>query len=119
MSWYVDPKVLRSRHEERAVARRTDPLTSHLAAGSITSERIRRSQAEVLTVLRRYGSMCDESIAEHAKTLGIVQSPSGLRTRRSELVDLGQIADSGSRVRLRSGRMSIVWRLSESQSIAS
>lgn len=93
-----------------AIARRTDPLTSHLAAASITSERIRKSQAEVLQLLA-LGPSCDEGIAERALTYNVRQSPSGLRTRRNELVDLGQVIDSGERVRLRSGRMSIVWGL--------
>lgn len=104
------PRNHKGRHGPMAVARRTDPLTSHLAAASITSERIRKSQADVLRVLSS-GPMCDEQIADRARELGVKQSPSGLRTRRAELVDLGQVIDSGERVRLRSGRMSIVWGL--------
>lgn len=38
-----------------------------------------------------------------------VQSPSGLRTRRRELTDKGRLRDSGTRVRLDSGRIAIEW----------
>lgn len=93
----------------QAVARRTDPGTSWQAARSV--DRIRESQAQVLAILRRYGPMTDEEIASVAATWpeGTRQSPSGLRTRRAELVDLGVVKDSGLRGKTRSGRSTIVW----------
>jgi hypothetical protein len=36
-------------------------------------------------------------------------SDSGIRSRRSELVASGKIIDTGSRVKMSSGRNSIVW----------
>jgi len=36
-------------------------------------------------------------------------STSGLRSRRAELVRMGLVKDSGKRIKLRSGRYSIVW----------
>lgn len=94
-----------------AHARRTDPDTSHAAARSVTG--IRPSQVAVLKVLRQRlaGRGTDEQIAEaYANCSGVpLQSPSGLRTRRHELVERGLLADSGDRIRLRTGRMAIVW----------
>jgi hypothetical protein len=97
-----------------AHARRTDPETSQDAAASITSKKIRASQSAIYSVLVESGPLCDLDIAAayaHRLTEGTVpiQSPSGLRTRRSELVDLGRVHDSGRRVKLPSGRESIVW----------
>ena len=101
---------------ERAHARRSDPLTSHAAAASITPDQLRASHVAVLAVFRRVGAMHDERLlAAYADvtllhgTIGPRQSPSGLRTRRRELVDLGLLRDSGERVTLPSGRRSIIW----------
>ena len=45
-----------------AHARATDPRTSHEAAASITSDKIRASQDAVLRVLRRTGPICDAEL---------------------------------------------------------
>ena len=92
--------------EPRAVARRTDVWSSHEAAASVT--RIRESQQAVLELLKLLGPSTDEQIGA-AYWDGPKQSPSGLRTRRSELVELGKVRDSGQRRRLKSGRRAIVW----------
>ena len=89
-------------------ARRTDPATSHAAAHSVAH--LRHNQRVILTLLQLDGPMTDEEllylwndrIAERI-------SPSGLRTRRCELVDMGMVRDSGDRRPLESGRMAIVW----------
>lgn len=89
-------------------ARRTDPATSHAAAGTVAH--LRHNQQIILTLLRLEGGQTDEEllllwndrIAERI-------SPSGLRTRRSELVDMGLVRDSGDRRPLESGRIAIVW----------
>lgn len=89
-------------------ARRTDPATSHDAAASVNS--LRHTHQIIVTLLRLEGGMTDEEllylwndrIAERI-------SPSGLRTRRSELVDMGMVRDSGECRPLESGRMAIVW----------
>ena len=93
-----------------AHARRGDPDTSHDAAASITDLTARR--AAVLDLLRRDGWMTDETIHDHYQDGDIQppQSPSGLRTRRSELVTLGLVCDTGEREILRSGRRAVVWR---------
>ena len=94
-------------------ARRTDPDTSHAAADSVHD--LRASQAAVLWVLTLLGGRAtDEQIAD-AYTPDYPrrpqQSPSGLRTRRRDLVDRGVVRDSGERVRLRTGRQAIVWEV--------
>jgi len=85
--------------------RTTDPSTSKAAAASLPEGRIRHSQEQVLAVLRR-GPATD---SELVVALAGEQSPSGVRTRRKELVEKGLVRDSGDRVRLPSGRQSIVW----------
>lgn len=93
-----------------AHARRTDPPTSHAAAAALTPDTLRKSQAEVLNILRQ-GPMHDQRIAATALAWHSKQSPSGLRTRRAELVAAGLVEDSGRRETLPSGRGSVVWRL--------
>ena len=93
-----------------AHARRSDPVTSHLAAASLSPARLRRSQEWVLRVFDHYPQLHDEALQARYVDLGLPpQSVSGIRTRRCELVDRGYLRDSGQRVRLRSGRLSIVW----------
>lgn len=94
----------------RARARRSDPMTSQLAAASV--ERIRESQRTILELLRCQGPATDPEILARLRRLpGRFQmSESGARTRRSELVARGLARDSGRRARLPSGRMAIVWK---------
>lgn len=102
-SWCIEHRPL---DDERAHARRTDPDTSHAAARSVVE--LRPRQQAVLDVLRSYGrALTDEEIAERYD--GPQQSPSGLRTRRSELVSKGFARDSGERRPLASGRLAIAW----------
>lgn len=91
----------------RAGARDTDPDTSREAARSVTDLTERR--AAVLATLRRLGSGTDADIAWAYPRDAPRQSPSGLRTRRSELVAAGLVRDSGLRARMESGRRAIVW----------
>ena len=92
-----------------AVARNSDPDTSWEAADSITE--IPRRQAEVLQIIEMLGPICDYDLQlAHRMVDGLMpQSPSGLRTRRSELVALGLVVDTGDRKRLPSGRRAILW----------
>lgn len=90
---------------DRAVARREDPDTSHEAADSV--ERIGEVQRAVLRVLRD-GPRCDESIAQLCP---VAVSPSGLRSRRAELVARGLVEWAGTYSLTSSGRRTRVWRL--------
>lgn len=97
-----------------AVARKTDPATSHEAAASVTN--ITETQQAILTLLTWpktdedlvdvYYQMADSNGWRHA-------SPSGIRSRRAELTARGLIEDTGGRVKLRSGRFAILWRTAQ------
>jgi len=95
--------------EPDAVARTSDPDTSHDAAASI--DHIRKRQAAVLATLRALGPSTDEAmVAAYPLHQALPQSPSGLRTRRHELEVLGLVEWTGEKRPLLSGRMARVWR---------
>lgn len=96
-----------------AHARRSDPFTSHAAAASVLD----------LTATQRYileafgngnGFTDDELIKYYGSTYGLVHpaSDSSIRSRRSELVDMGKVMDTGSTRPTPFGRASTVWHLS-------
>jgi len=93
----------------KANARRSDPDTSHAAARSLSDDKLRESQGAVLGHFVEHGPMTDLDLGNVYD--GPPQSPSGLRTRRSELVGRGLLEDAGTRKRLTSGRYAIVWRV--------
>lgn len=91
-----------------ARARRSDPITSHEAAASV--RKITETHTRLLDLLERRGAMTDEEISAAWTGSGLPPaSPSGLRSRRAELVDRGLIADSGMTRLTASGRRTIVW----------
>lgn len=96
-----------------AHARRTDPQTSHDAAASISEEKIRRSQQDVLRALRRVGP-CDDTalvseITSHTQRYA-EQRESGIRTRRKELEAANLVEYTGETTLLSSGRRAKVWQ---------
>lgn len=118
------------------VARTTDPDTSHEAAESVaefTIEGIRLWWLEHLNPYRNQDMMQarlwnvpdteQEYVGYHCTDQGawrkyqqvgpIPCSESGFRTRRSELVHMGLVVDSGARIPLASGRKAIAWRITE------
>lgn len=99
---------------DAAHARLTDPETSHAAAASI--DRLTARRGAVLALLARFpGGLSDSELVEVYQAKGVIppQSPSGIRTRRSELVDAGLVEYSGNNVTTPSGRSSRVWRVSK------
>jgi hypothetical protein len=91
------------------VARRTDPATSHAAARSVGDTGTIR--ARILELIRTEGPVTDEELVElierrHPGTA----TPSGIRTRRKELVDMGYLEDSGQRDTTRAGRQAAIWQ---------
>lgn len=96
-----------------SLVRSTDPDTSHEAAESIRAER-GGSRSAILGVLALIGPSTDTMLIDAytgLAELGEVphQSPSGIRTRRKELMLQGRVRDTGDRVQLISGRLSVVW----------
>ena len=94
-------------------ARLTDRGTSHAAAKSVRNQTA--THARIVDVLERSGPATDEEIAGYYFHLGQLfdwppVSPSGLRSRRAELVDLGVIVESG-KSRTKSGRSCTIWEL--------
>jgi hypothetical protein len=76
----------------------------------LTGSALRASQREVLNTLRRYGPLTDRALVGILYVAnGKSQSPSGIRTRRSELWDRGLVTDTGQRNTAPSGRREIVW----------
>ena len=91
-----------------AVARKSDPVTSHEAAASVRD--IRESQRVILDWLQRRGPMTDGELLFFVSNMMVNKmSPSGCRTRRKELVDMKFVRDSGRRQLTPSGRRTIVW----------
>lgn len=73
-------------------------------------------QSRILALFKRWGAMTDSRLIEvwtkeHDRFPDSYPevSESGLRTRRRELVDLGELKDSGMTAELPSGRKSILW----------
>lgn len=99
----------------RPRARKSDPVTSHVAAASVVD--VTKKQAAVLHTLKDLGGEAtDDSIKSWYKALQFHddlpdQSDSGLRTRRRELVDEGLIVNTGQLLPTKTGRPAIVWRL--------
>lgn len=92
--------------EVTPVARATDPETSHQAARSVRN--MQAAHEAILSLLKRNGRLTDEQIYEHECVRSLC-SPSGARTRRSELVSAGLVKDSGFCGKTVSGRKTIMW----------
>jgi len=93
-------------------ARNTDPFTSHLAA---ESERdVTATQSYILRCLKRPRPDHELVLAYRAYKTAPYASESGIRSRRSELVELGMVCDSGKRTNTASGRTAIVWEVTAS-----
>ena len=95
-----------------AMARVTDPFTSHHAADTISKDAREASERFVLDVLADRGPLTDEMILHVATMNAEPWSPSRIRTARKQLVDKGLVEDSGIKARTDSGRLAIEWVLS-------
>jgi len=82
-------EIIDDLHPTTAVARSTDPETSWEATIKVTN--IRESQAKIWSILAKVGAMIDEGILEAMIKRGWLISPSGCRTRRYELCELGLV----------------------------
>jgi hypothetical protein len=93
-------------------ARTTDPLTSHQAAASVSN--LTATKRFILWLFDKYGYLTDEELyAEYCRYMANGNAPmatsSGVRTRRSELVQEGLLFDSGGKSKTASGRNAIIW----------
>lgn len=110
-----EPFLVMAVERDSARARASDPSTSHAAAASIDDLPTR--QREVLDVFHRWqGGMTDVQLVERYDAVARLsskrrQSPSGVRSRRAELVTQGFLRDSHRKRKLPSGRQAIVWEL--------
>jgi hypothetical protein len=96
------------------VARKTDPLTSHEAAASVTERTVSETKRMILETLALEPAT---DVAIFLAWPDEAMSSSGLRTRRKELVDEGLVIDTGRREQLASGRWAIVWGLPGSKPV--
>jgi hypothetical protein len=88
--------------------RTLDPSTSHEAEKSVSG--LAESYRIILGLLREHGPMNDEQLINAwRKYSHKYASDSGIRSRRSELVATQLVVDTGDRIKMTSGRMSIVW----------
>lgn len=104
-------------------ARTSDPDTSHQAADSVNVFRAHKLQ---IAQLRWWQHCADNAVDlkyprtdEGAQKFGKQQHrefevrDSGFRTRRKSLVDAGLMQDSGDEAKLTSGRMAVVWEITD------
>jgi hypothetical protein len=92
------------------MTRWSDPVTSLLAAASVD---LTKGQKIVMSAFRTRRSMTDDELIAQVAKLGLKLSPSGCRSRRKELVEMGLIRDSGVKEQTASNRSTIVWELAE------
>lgn len=104
----LDGELFLPRKTAKQLTRRTDPRTSYEAADGVI-HKLRATQIRVLNELKKAGSegLTDFDLEEICQDHG-----SNFRTRRSELVDVGLVVDSG-RTKIQKGSRRIVWIAAE------
>ena len=94
-------------------ARMTDPLTSHLAAASISSDQSRTVKTVILKLLELTDMTDPELCDAYNNLVYIGQAPKAsdqhIRTQRKNLHDLGLVRIVGT-AKTESGREARVWR---------
>ena len=89
----------------RALARNTDPITSHLAAERVCEFSVAHRDM-ILTALQYYGPQTAHEIAQHVNLL-----THQVLKRLPELYKQGLIAPTGQKRAALSGRAQRVWRV--------
>jgi hypothetical protein len=74
-------------------ARNTDPVTSH--EGTISEAKLREQYVNILSLFFRFGKMPDVNLVSRYRRVFGHSSSSGIRTRRSELVGMGRLENTG------------------------
>lgn len=99
--------------QPEAHARVDDPETSHAAAATVN---VTAGQAKVLQLLQRLAhdravyAVTHEQLVHYAVAYDVELSPSGVRTRCTELARAGLVVDRGE-TRTKSGRRATLWGL--------
>lgn len=88
---FDDEQVPQILPDDSPRVRRADPITSHLAADSISKSGRRDSQQHVILDLTLYGRSAAWQISERAELRNQRWSPSRLRTALKELEELGRV----------------------------
>ena len=105
-SWRKQPTVFTT-----PVTRNTDPATSHDAAASVSG--VSRTQRRILHLLADLGPATDETLAYRWVSAGYgPMSPSGLRSRRADLVRGGLVEAAGTGT-LSTGRKATRWAITD------
>ena len=92
-------------HVTEPRARLFDPDTSHTAARSVTN--VTEIQHRIWTLLYHYGPLTDSQLVA---MLDDIASPSGVRTRRAELVKAGLVARHDQDGTTGTGRRCAMWK---------
>lgn len=92
----------------KSKVRRMDPGTSFSAALAQTPEKTRGLYIAIRQILDRK-PMTDEELLALFQSKHKSVTPSGVRSRRAELVDAGWVRDSGEKRLTAAGSPSIVW----------
>lgn len=92
-----------------AFTRKDAPIESYEAAQSVRN--ITETQAWILGSLSAQGAATDETLFARARAEGFRISPSGLRSRRSELVALQRVQACGEGTTA-AGRKCAIWAVS-------
>lgn len=87
-------------------ARNGDPETSHEAAASLEPEDLTTTKHKILQRLETYGNLTDVELVDMVKA-----SPSGVRTRRHELVEAGLVEFAGEFAKPNGNRRHRTWTL--------
>lgn len=95
----------------RPTARRSDPDTSWEAANSFTKKRLSAIQQDVLDYFRKVKRATDEQLEDYFREK--YQAQTTVSKRRTDLVNLGYLRDSGERAWNRNDRRMIIWELIE------
>lgn len=98
-------------------ARHSDPQTSHEAASKVSNVEQVRTAIYVILSANPEG-LTDSQIQRlydkaRPELRWPIASDSGLRSRRSELVEEGRVAHSGKYGVTESGRKTIIWKVSK------
>jgi hypothetical protein len=92
-------------------ARKTDPVTSHAAAQSVSNETVTLTQHYILKALKRPKTDEQLVVSFRAYKTAPIASESGIRSRRAELAKRGLLMIVGE-ARTFSGRRAYLWQVS-------